>query len=491
VPDGGVVEAEGRRPGRWRRAWRHRSVKVVALVLAVVVVATGAGAGWLVWRYHQLPRTAADVAPREDGQPENFLLVGSDSRAFVDGDLDVAAYGTAAEVGEPHADTILLVRTFPQLDRVAMISFPRDLWLPIAGTGSEDRINTAVQGGATQLIQTITDDFGIPVHHFAEIDFRGFKGIVNAIGGVNVYFPAPVRDFDTDLGRTLTGLDIADPGCIRLDGDQALAYVRSRHYQQLVDGEWQSDPAGDLNRIQRQQDFIRRTFNQALSKGLLDPRRVDKLLRTARDNVTLDDSLGLRDLLDLGRRFGSLTPDALQTYAVPTTPGTTAGGASVLYLDREAADPVLDVFRGKTLEPDVALPSTVRVQVLNASGRSGAVRAAAYRLAAAGFSVPGVGDLGAKLDRTRIRFGTGQQAAAELLAGRVLPAPELVSDETIVGVDVVLDIGRDWQRVLEPGEDPPSTTSTTAPSTTAGAPAAGPTTVAPTTAPPAGGAAGC
>jgi LCP family protein required for cell wall assembly len=397
----------------------------------------------------------------DPGQPENFLLVGSDSRAFVDGAADVAAYGTPAEVGEPHADTILLVRTFPQLDRVAMISFPRDLWLPISGTGGEERINTAVQGGPGRLVATITENFGIPVNHFAEIDFRGFKGIVNAIDGVNIYFPAPVRDFDEELQKTQTGLDIPNAGCIRLDGDEALAYVRSRHYEQFVDGEWQPDPAGDLNRIQRQQDFIRRTFHQALSKGLLDPRRVDKLLRTAADNVTLDQSIGLQDLLHLGGKFRSLAPDALQTYAVPTTPGTTAGGASVLFLDPAAADPIFDVFRGKAVAPTVPVPSSVRVRVLNASGRSGAVRAAAFRLAAAGFNVPGIGDLPTRLARTRLRYGTGQQAAAELVAARVLPAPELVSDDTIVGVDVVLDIGRDWVRVLEPDEVAGSSTTTT------------------------------
>jgi hypothetical protein len=120
----------------------------------------------------------------------------------------------------------------------------------------------------------------------------------------------------------------------------------------------------------------------------------------------------------------------------------------------------------------------VRVQVLNASGRSGAVRAAAYRLAAAGFNVPGVGELGARLDRTRVRYGTGQQAAAELVAARVLPAPELVSDETIVGVDAVLDIGRDFERVLEADEAAASTTTAPGgvPTTSTTAAPAAPTT---------------
>lgn len=456
MPSGGVESETIPTAGRWRRAWRHRSVKLAAVLVALLLVASIAGGGWLAWRYGQVSRLDIDTLDGGAGggsaEPRNFLLVGSDSRAFVDGDADVAAYGTEDEVGPPHADTILLVRTFPELGRVAMISFPRDLWLPIAGTDQEDRINAAVQGGADRLVATISENFGIPVHHYAQIDFRGFKGLVNAIDGVRIPFPAPVRDYDRELGRTLTGLDIPEPGCVTLDGDQALAYVRSRHYEQLVEGEWQPDPAGDLNRIQRQQDFIRRTFHQALSKGLLDPRRVDRLLTVAIDNVTLDQALGLRDLIDLAGQFRSLTPDSLQTYALPATPGTTAGGAQVLYLDVAAAQPVLDVFRGRSVEPERLSASSVRVRVLNASGRSGEVRLAAYRLAAAGFAVPGVGTLPVRLDATRIRYGAGQEQAAELVAATLAPRPELVADPTIQGVDVVLDIGRDWQRVLDPSE---------------------------------------
>lgn len=457
------------------------------MLSAALVVATAAGAGWLTWRYSQVSRLGVDTldeSPEDDaggGASENFLLVGSDSRAFVEVDAEATSYGTADEVGPPHADTILLVRTFPDLDRVAMVSFPRDLFLPIPRTGRDDRINAAVQGGADQLVATISENFDIPVHHFAQIDFRGFKGLVNAIDGVVVPFPAPVRDFDREVGRTQSGLDIPQAGCVRLDGDQALAYVRSRHYEQLVEGEWQPDPAGDLNRIQRQQDFIRRTFHQSLSKGLLDPRRVDRILTVAIDNVTLDDTLGLRDLMALVGQFRSLTPDSLQSYVLPTTPGTTPDGRQVLFLDAAGARPVLDVFRGLATEPAETLASTVRVRVLNGSGRSGQVRAAAYRLVAAGFIVPGVGTADEPLARTRIRFGAGQEAAAALVAVRVAPRPELVADPTIEGVDVVVDIGRDWQRVLEPDEVETAPVAPEAPATSAPPPVMAADTSAPPT----------
>jgi LCP family protein required for cell wall assembly len=442
-------------------------VRVAAGLVALVVLLTGSVGAWIVYRYRQLPTVPVPVAEAGPGDRQNFLFVGSDSRAFVDGTADVTAYGTEDEVGEPHADTILLVRVFPDLRRVAMLSLPRDLYVPIAGTGGSDRINAAVQGGAPRLVQTVAEDFGVEIHHYAQIDFRGFKGLVNAVGGVDVYFPAAARDFDASIGRTLTGLDIPNPGCIRLDGDQALAYVRSRHYQQLVDGEWQDDPAGDLNRIQRQQDFIRRTFRQSLSKGLLDPRRLDKLLTVAADNVTLDDQLGFRDLGSFGRQFRSLKPDALRGYTLPTSPFRTDDGADVLRLDEVAAEPILDVFRGKTVEPEVLVPSSVRLRVENGSGRTGEVRAAAYRLAAAGFSVAGIGDAAARSATTIIRFGAGQEAAATLVRGRLAAPAELRPEPELQGVDVVLVIGRDWKGVVEETTAEPPATTTSTPTPTA------------------------
>jgi hypothetical protein len=128
--------------------------------------------------------------------------------------------------------------------------------------------------------------------------------------------------------------------------------------------------------------------------------------------VSLDVSLGLRDVQAFVRQFGSLQPDALRSYALPTTPGTTPQGAQVLFLDAPGAEPILDVFRGRTIEPPVVLAGGVRVRIENGSGRSEQVRAAAaYRLAAAGFLLAGLGDAPVT-ETTTIRFGTGNDAAA-------------------------------------------------------------------------------
>ena len=444
---------------------------------------------WFYWRFNQVDRVKFDtpLAEADRGAPENFLIVGSDDRTVLTDPREAEAYGTADATGPAKADTILVARTFPAQNRVAIVSFPRDLLVPIAGTNTSDRINSAIEGGAGRLVDTIRQAYGIEINHFVQIDFRGFKGLVNAVGGVDVPFSSPVRDWDPATATSPTGLRIDQAGCRELNGDEALAYVRSRHYERFVDGEWQPDPTGDLNRINRQQDFLRRVLRKALSRRLLDPRRLNGVLNTAIDYVSLDDTLAPRDLLRFGRQFRAATAESLDTYSLPTRPETTPAGAQVLVLDDTAATPVLDVFRGVVDRPSVVLPGSVRLRVVDVAGRSGRLRAAAFRLAAAGFVVASVENVPDAPARTTLRHGPGARAAAELVQTHLVAKAELVEDAG-VGGDLVLALGGDWQGVTETSKAPaPTTTSstpqptepdatTTAPPTTAAPPPTSSTT---------------
>ena len=95
----------------------------------------------------------------------------------------------------------MIMRVDPTTDTVDMVSLPRDLWVPIAGTGESQRINTAYSSddGRQRLIDTIQQDFGIPINHYIEVDFKGFQGVVDAIGGVPMYFDEPMRDDNSGL----------------------------------------------------------------------------------------------------------------------------------------------------------------------------------------------------------------------------------------------------------------------------------------------------
>src|SRR5262249_4937567 len=166
----------------------------------------------------------------DPGQPMNVLLVGSDNRADLTG-AD-AARNQRDENGNlvtgQRSDTIMVVHVDPRSTKATILSIPRDLWVPIYGTNHSGRINEAYNGGgvqgASRLIKTITTNLGIPIDHYAEVDFVGFKKMVSAVGGVPIYIAAPARDKYSDL-------NIPQAGCITLTGDQALAWVRSRHFQ--------------------------------------------------------------------------------------------------------------------------------------------------------------------------------------------------------------------------------------------------------------------
>ena len=461
-----------------RRTWPQRLlIAFNCLLIAACLVAAGS-LGYFYQRFGQLPRVdfAAGVLGEEDpGDPQNYLLVGSDTRAFTAGDdAAEASFGDAGAVAGQRADTIILIRVDPRAETAAMVSFPRDLWVEIAGTGRRGRINTAFESGPEQLIRTITANFGIPVHHYVQVDFAGFKGLVDAVDGVEVYLPAPVRDRAED-GSNPSGLNIAESGCVSLSGDQALSYVRSRHFQELVDGRWRADPSGDIGRITRQQDFIRRAMREAISKDLLNPARVNDLVDVGIDNVTVDRDLDARDLVSLGKRFRSLTPESLQQFTLPVE-NANVGGAAVLFLKdgREAQD-VLDVFRG--VEPVVAAdvaPSAVTIRVLNGTGVAGQAADARDGLGAAGFAVAGIGDGTSGTAVTIVRYGAGQAAKAALLARHLEPEVQVIEDPSLEGVDAVVLTGATYAGVLpapRPVEQaPPATTPPTTAAPAEGAP---------------------
>ena len=216
------------------------------LLIAGAVAAAGT-AGTLVAARDAIDTVArtpgvAEVLSPETAEVENFLLVGSDSRAGADPDSpDAGGIGTEADVSGSRSDTIMVMRRDKATGVASLLSIPRDLWVDIPGRG-HSRINSAYNDGPAVLVQTVQQALGIPIHHYMEVDFFGFKDIVDALGGVEICFDYPARDEHT-------GLYVAEPGCHVLDGVQALAYARSRHYQEYrEDGDWHEDGTSDARR---------------------------------------------------------------------------------------------------------------------------------------------------------------------------------------------------------------------------------------------------
>jgi len=233
----------------------------------------------------------ADAAATE---PQVFLLVGSDSRAFVDNPTDAQRYGDRSTNAGSRSDTMVLVRVEPKTHRVLVVSIPRDLFVEIPGCGTQ-RINGAfdtqltcgeTRGGMQLLVDTITNDLGVPINHVIEVRFTQFANLVDELGGLRIQFPRPARDAYTGLSEPA--------GCVTLAGDQALSFVRSRHFE-LLDSSWHADPRADLGRMERQQLALRQLAAAAESRVGTDPRPV---LRSLFANIvvdrgfTADDALG-------------------------------------------------------------------------------------------------------------------------------------------------------------------------------------------------------
>ena len=269
-----------------------------------------------------LPGLAPTPPP---GRPMNLLVVGSDTRQGLAG-RDRGRFGA---VDGQRADVILLVRLVPAGHRVSVLSIPRDLYVPVAGTGGRARINAALARGPDQLVRTIKADFGIPVSHYLLVDFDGFRAVVDAVGGVRLDFPAPVRD-DAG-GHDNSGLLVTTPGCRLLDGDQALALARSRHYQyQDRSGRWHADPGSDLGRIRRQQVLLRALATRALRQGLADPLRAGAVLSAVAGHLTRDDTLTVARAVRLAGQFRRFRPGALTGLTIPTVPARLGDGEQVL-----------------------------------------------------------------------------------------------------------------------------------------------------------------
>jgi LCP family protein required for cell wall assembly len=413
-----------------RHWWQWALVGLFVLLLLV--------GGLLVWRYFKFRNAIAcptcDVDKVAEGKPFNALLVGSDNR----GDLteqEQLELGADAVDGD-RADTLILAHIDPATQRVTMIQFPRDLYVPIAGGGT-NKINSALLNGPNQLLQTMRRLTGLKINHYLEVNIAGFRDLVDAIGGVDVCIAEPIP-FDPQ-----TGIEVGEDelGIIKFDGDRALRFVRSRNY-----------PTGDFERIQNQQKFIAAAIDQVTStETLFKPSRILKLLDVAGKNLETD--LPPRELPGFAERLRSFDPERYEAYTVPNLGTATNEAGSVVLPDEELMDLMFEAIADNESPaeadgvPNIE-PSTIRVGVYNGSFIDGVASAAAEDLKAAttlGQGPVQVVDV-ANADRlnyrgTLIRYRPEARLMAELISA-AMPNAELVEGKTKRGVDVAVIVGK-------------------------------------------------
>lgn len=452
------------------RSTRPRVFAAIGAVFALLAVTFAGLALFTSWQVADIERHDLALADVGGDEPQNYLIVGSDSRAEIDED-DPDAGGFVGEetsdvVGQ-RADVIMVARVDPVAHEVHLLSLPRDLWVPIAGTDHEQRINTAysLDDGRQRLIDTIEQDFDIPIHHYVEVDFRGFEGIVESLDGIPLVFDRPVRDQHS-------GLLVEEPGCRVLDGREALAFARSRHLQyQDSKGRWKTDGTGDLGRIARQQVFMRAVVGRAAGEelDLGDLGDGYTLLTTVSDYVGLDAGLDVDLMLALANEFKGFGADGLVTYSLPVEPFTTDGGAAVLEWQPLASQDILNVFRGAA--PGTIDPALISVEVWNGSGIPGQAGEAQDAFEAAGFEVEGIDDAPATVDATVVRYAPGLEGVATAVARHLELGATLEEDDSLSGEAVVVVTGPEFGDVLaEPLDEvvAPVTTTTVDGSTSSG-----------------------
>ena len=239
------------------------------------------------------------------------------------------------------SDTIMLMRVDPTLRQAAILSFPRDLWVKIGGRYS--RINSAyVRNDYSKLAQTLYDNFGVKVDHYIQIDFCAFKRIVDGVGGVKVPFLTPIVD-------KRVGINITHPGCHTFSGDEALAYVRSRHLKWVdANGVAHEDRASDLGRISRQQDFLRRVLQTALDKGMFDPKVARALITSLQTDIVTEAGFTINDMLKFAGVMRDVQPKGIKTYQIEAG-RLIVSGQDVLqpYTDGANMKAILAIFQGR------------------------------------------------------------------------------------------------------------------------------------------------
>jgi LCP family protein required for cell wall assembly len=333
-----------------------------------------------------LPANTAtpETFPEADPQAMNFLVTGADNSSDKS---CVQLQDKGARTGE-RSDTIMVIRLDPVTKRSAILSFPRDLYVKIPGHGTS-RINSAYRDDPQLLIDTINNEFGVKIDHFIRIDFCAFQKLVTAVGGVTVPLPYPVKDDEI-------GLDVPEAGCHTFDGDEALKYVRSRHFQyQDANGKYHEDPSSDLGRIARQQDFLRRTLTAALNNNLLRPKTIAALYASYRDDVIKDNGLTIDKMIEFVGVLRDVDATKIQTYQIEATPKTVGGNAVLIWhKNSENMQAILDIFRGSAPlaeAPEQQFEETTTTSTLPHTTTSGASAGSAPATTSAG-TLPATND---------------------------------------------------------------------------------------------------
>jgi len=326
----------------------RRVILGILAVLVFLLVVSGIDA---IHLYQGVKRVDLALPGAGDGAV-NYLLVGSDSRAFVSGADDQARFGTSAVVPGERADLMLLIHV-PEHGPTRILPLPRDLVVDTPGRGS-NRLTLAYTDGPQRLIDTLCSSLGLGLDHLITIRMDGFRRLIDDLGGIDIDVERPTRD-------ATTGLDLTNAGRQRVDGQMALAFVRSRHTEHLVDGVWltSSDQASERTNAGETVSLALGHRVEAESRNPIGLRRV---LGALSSTITVDSAIGVNQFRQLRSALSTLDADHQQgDILLPTI--TEDGPVPTAHLGPGAGEQLRDIGAGQNERcpnvPVSRLPATV------------------------------------------------------------------------------------------------------------------------------------
>ncbi len=478
---------------------------VVGLVVTLLAGATAGYAWYLNHEIHRIPLHNLSSAPGKgaDANTENILMIGSTSRCALK--VQNPAYGLCSQgVDGVNSDVVMILHLNPANGSVSILSIPRDLFVPNARSDGANKIDAALYQGPDQLINAIEEDLGIPIQHFVELNFDSFINIVQALGGIKMYFPEPVFD-------AYSGLNVQTTGCVDLNGTQALQVVRARHLQYKGPGvtstdpnDWPQETQSDIARIRRDHEFLRVLADAVKLRGLGNPITDQSLVSGVVGQLTVDSGFSASAMInlvlgfhnvDVGRAPQLTVPVAVDQFGSYEYQGGSYGDIEFPAepQDRQAIDQFLglsssnaDTYSGGTLPA----PSSVTVSVLNGSGAYNQATDTAAALGALGFHIGTIGDsppVGQEAE-TVVYYSSktpAELAAAQAVANSMSGAVIMAEDATQAhpGSQVTVVTGTDFS-VDPPAVAPAGSTAGAGTTGGTGAGAAGSGTAAASTTPP-------
>lgn len=324
-----------------RRMSRGRKVLLGAVIMLFAGVLMVAGGLWWAYEHYtgrvdRIPNAFPTNVP-EKHRPapskggETYLLIGVDARS----DLPLTGDGAGEHTWEPGAqrsDTMMLVHIPEGRDGGYVVSLPRDSWVDIPGQG-DAKLNAAFSyGGPPLLIDTVQRMTKVKIDHLAVIDWSGFKQLTDAVGGVDITID------ETTPRRNGGGEWTA--GTHHMDGQTALDYVRERH----------GLPRGDLDRTQRQQNFLRAVITETMAAdNFSNPLKVKRLLDAVTATVSVDDKFSDGAMRDLMWDMKGVRSSDLEFMNAPVAGLDMIDGQSVVLLDDKAGDPLWEAMRNDTM----------------------------------------------------------------------------------------------------------------------------------------------